>query len=288
MTEEARCPRCGKRLVEQATFCPSCGMEFLPHRLRIRCNHCSHRIPAEMLVCPRCGADPRAGRLPIPRVPRRIAKLSAILIGSFLLLCIGWVIFRAITTNALARLVGLSEPASVPTQVIEVIYIVATSVPPAPTLVPTLAPTPIPRTTATTTRRGGPTPTATRRVPTPAPAMYPAPQLIGPLDRTVFAGTGANIVLQWQPVSPIGLRENEWYQISVAYTGRDNKRVQQIGWAKETRWTVPAEWWSDISPESRILQWNLTVIRVEGIDPIGSPNKAPASPPSGTRAFIWN
>ena len=263
-------------------------MEFLPHRARIRCNHCGHRIPADFEICPRCGADPRASRWPIPRVPKRVAQIAAILLGLFLLLCLGWVIFRAIATNALPRLLGMTEPTRVPTQVVQVIYVVATLVPPTPTLVPTIAPTPIPKISPSPTRRGARTPTATRPAPTIAPAAYPAPQLSGPPNTTVFSSAAANIVLEWQPVSPNGLRENEWYRISISYVGRDGKPVEQIRWSKETRWTVLAEWWSDISTDARTVKWNVVVMRIEGIDPFASPNKTPASPPSVTRSFIWN
>ncbi len=276
-----QCPRCAKRLTAETTTCPSCGYVFLPHRERIRCNRCGKRIPADATQCPHCQGDPRATRVS-PRAKRIILIATAIL----LLMCVGWVTFRAITTNTLARALGLNEPTRVPTQVLQIIYVIATQIPPSPTLaIPTAIPTP--RFSPTPTRKGA------RVTPPPAtvtltPPMYPAPQLAAPANTTVYAGIETNIVLEWQPVSALGLRENEWYMITLAFTGRDNAPTERKLFSKEPRWAVPNTWWNEISADARTVKWNVTIMRVEGIDPFASPTRVAGSPLSATRSFIWN
>ncbi len=248
----------------------------------MRCAHCGSRIPADSPKCPRCGADPHASRLP------RAARVGVIVFAALLLVCCGWVAFRAITTNTLARALGLNEPTRVPTQVVQIIYVVATS--PRPTVTPT------PNPTATPTSRFSPTPTRrSARTATPAPTgpmpvqgFYTAPQPIAPLNATVYEGPSAIIVLEWQPASPNGLRENEWYYLTITFTARDGSPGLHNGWSKETRWRVPNAWYTEAASDARTYKWNVAVMRIEGIDPLVSPSKTLASPNSATRTFIWH
>ncbi|HEX7593824.1 MAG TPA: zinc-ribbon domain-containing protein, partial [Anaerolineae bacterium] len=279
-----RCPNCGKRVSADAAACAACGYELVTHRQRMRCSHCGSRIPAASAKCPRCGADPRASRIP------RAVRLGAVVLALLLLVCVGWVIFRAITTNVLARALGLNEPTRVPTQVINVIYVVASPIPVTPTLTPSATATPTSRFSPTPTRRGARTPTLATPAAgaTIAPGFYAAPQLVAPLNATVYEGANSVITLQWQPVSPNGLRENEWYYITITFTASDRSQSLRTGWSKETRWTVPAAWWNDAASDARAFKWTVAVMRVEGIDPLISPNKTPASPNSAVRTFFWN
>ncbi len=277
-----------------AVVCPTCGAEFLPHRTRTRCRRCGYRIPIQATVCPKCGAQ-RVGLV------FAIRRGATALMGLLLLVCLGWVVLRAITTNALPRFLGLVEPERSPTPA--VIYVVATQALPLPTLLlpptvePTVQPSPTPTRrgapTATPTRRGAPTPTALApsSIPvilTPTPATYPAPQPLAPLNASIFKGADAKIILEWQPATRAGLSESEWYMISIQYTGRDGKPAERIGWSREARWTVGQEWWNEASPTARTFQWQVTVTRIEGVDPYASPSRVPISPPSPARTFIWN
>ncbi|MBI5302339.1 MAG: zinc ribbon domain-containing protein [Chloroflexi bacterium] len=278
--DATRCPRCGKRLSADVGVCPACGYALIARHVRIRCARCKKRIPADARVCPRCGQDPHPK--PIPRVVR----LGALVIGGLMLLvCIGWVAYRAMTTDVLSRALGQPEPTRAPT-IVQMLYVVATPVTPTPTIVfpPTLAPTP--RVSPSATPRGA------RNTPLPVPTVslpgYGAPQLIAPLNALIYPNGDAQVVLEWQSVSPSGLRENEWYAITVAYTARDGKPATQTRWTKETRWTVPSAYWSDAAPDARTFRWQVSVVRVEGIDPITSTSRVQVSPPSATRTFIWN
>ncbi len=277
-----RCPRCGKRNVAHATQCVSCGYEFIPRRTRVRCAHCGKRIPADEAVCPHCDHDPHASRFPFT------LRVIIIFLCAILIACGGWIAFRALNVFVFP---GAARADVTPTAAVQIIFVVATV--PAPSFTP--LPTLTPNATTTPTSRFSPTPTriGVRASNTPLPsrtptlAPYSAPRLIAPLNATIYEGAHANIALEWQSVALNGLRENEWYMISVAYTARDGKSATRIGWSKETRWTVIKDWHADISLNARTLSWNVTVMRVDGADPFASLTRAPASPVSAARTIIW-
>lgn len=282
--DATRCPRCAKRIDASASACPACGFELIARHHRIRCVHCHNRIPDDATTCPRCGQDPR------PRPISRVIRISALIaLAVIIVACLGWVSYRALTTDVLARGLGLIEPSRVPTQIIQVIYVLATPVPPTRTLTPTatLVPTASSATT-TPTRRGARAATPIPASPTNVPNYYTVPQLTTPLNMLIYNGSDAQVNLEWQAVSATGLRENEWYAITVSYTARDGKPVTQTRWTKEIHWTVPNTWWSDAAGDVRAFKWHVGVVRIEGIDPISSPSRVPVSPTSATRTFIWN
>jgi hypothetical protein len=204
-----------------------------------------------------------------------------------LLVCCGWVIFRAVTTNVFARALGLGESTQTPTQFIQVIYVVATT--PRPTPSPTPNSTATSRFSPTPTRRGARTSTPAPIRPTPVPGFYNAPQLTAPANATVYSnGLNAIITLQWQPVSPNGLRENEWYYVTLTYVARDGTPGLRNGWSKETHFDIKGEWWNDAASDARMFKWNVAVMRIDGVDPLLSPSKTLVSPSSATRTFFWN
>jgi hypothetical protein len=279
-----RCPSCAKRISADATNCPACGYELLPRRTRIRCKRCGGRIPADATVCPRCKNDPRQ-----ERIPPILVRGAAIGIGVILLVCVGWIVFRAFATNTLARALNLNPPTSVPTKIIQVVYVIATPIPPTPTQTATITPTPTSRFSPTPTKRGARTATpAITTTPTLPPGFYPTPQLLAPANTTVYTGADANIVLDWAPVSANVLRENEWYEIKLTYAARNNTPGEYRHYTKETRWKVQTDRLADLSPDARTVKWIVTIVRVEGLDPFASLNRAPVSTPSAARSFIWN
>ncbi|MCI0476539.1 MAG: zinc ribbon domain-containing protein [Anaerolineales bacterium] len=279
-----RCPSCAKRISADATNCPACGYELLPRRTRIRCKRCGSRIPADATVCPRCKNDPHKERIP-PILVRGVA----IGVGIVLLICVGWIIFRAFATNTLVRALNLNPPTAVPTRVIQVIHVVASPIPPTPTQTATITPTPTSRFSPTPTKRGAKTATpAISATPPLPPGFYPMPQLLAPANTTVYTGANANILLEWAPVSPNTLRENEWYEIKLNYTARNNTPGEYRYYTKETRWKVQTDRHVDLSPDARTVKWIVTVVRAEGLDLFASLNRAPISAPSAARVFIWN
>ena len=280
LNDDLRCPNCGKRITAEAETCPACGNELLVRKPRIRCARCGKRVLADVDACPHCGGDPRAQRFPY--LKRIVVGLVVIL----LLACVSWVLFRALATDAAVRAFGFFKPAA-PTQVIQVIYIVASPVRPTATFTPTPIPTPTPRFSPSPTKINARTTTPPAKTATPILGNYSAPQLIAPLNTMIYNGADYTIALEWQAVAPSGLRENEWYAITIQYTGRDNNPAEQKRYSKDTRWTVPNDWWKEISTNNRNVRWNVAVIRVDGVDPFTALNKTSASPASITRTFIW-
>jgi len=216
-----------------------------------------------------------------------VPRIATIVVGVLLIVCIGWVIFRAITTNVLGHALGLDKPMAAPTQIVQVIYVVASPIPPTITSTPTVTPTKV--VTPTPTKRGArPAPSSTPTVPSVPPGFYPAVPLVAPLNTTVYTGADANIVLQWQSVAPNGLRENEWYEIKVTYTARDGTAGERKSYSKETTWTIASDLYKEISTSARIVKWMVTVVRVDNIDPLITTNRTPISIGGTTRTFIWN
>lgn len=221
------------------------------------------------------------------RVPPIAPRLAALVAGVLLIVCVGWVIFRAVTTNVLGHALGFDKPTAVPTQIVQVIYVVASPVPPTSTRPPTATPTKI--VTPTPTKRGArPAPTNPPAAPAIPPGFYPAVPLLAPLNTTVYTGANANIVLQWQSIAPNGLRENEWYEIKLSYPARDGTAGERKSYSKETNWTLANELYNDMAAGARAVKWTVTVVRVDGIDPLITTNRAPISIGGTTRTFIWN
>jgi len=179
-----------------------------------------------------------------------------------------------------------SQPTRVPTKIVQVIYVVATPVPPTATLVP--SPTPTPPITPTPTRRGARPAATTVPATIIPPGFYPAVPLSAPVNATVYAGANAVIVLEWQTVAPGGLKENEWHEIKINFVGRDGKPAERKSYTKETRWILSPDLYREISTSARAFNWTVTLVRVEGIDPLASLNRTTITVGSSTRTFIWN
>lgn len=181
---------------------------------------------------------------------------------------------------------GLNQPTLVPTRVVQVMYVIASPVAPTATLAPSPTPTkPIP---PSPTRRGAPAATVVPQ-PTPIPpGFYPAIALNAPANTAVYNGASAVIVLEWQAVAPGGLKENEWHEIKLNFTGRDNQPAERKSYTKETRWIVSPDLYREISSISRAFNWTITVVRVDGFDPLASLTRTPITVGSSTRMFIWN
>jgi predicted nucleic acid-binding Zn ribbon protein len=288
MDDPPRCPRCGKRVDYAASACGACGYQMVPHRSRTRCEQCGNRIPADAVVCPRCGADRSVEleRGPRPNRLVRFARVGALIVVALICFCAGWLLYRVVSTNALAHILVPSEPSGNATPPVELIYVIATPPTGPAEFVVTPEPSPPLRAARTMTRAAtaAPTPTATRL----PPGYYPAPVLTSPSHAAAFQGADNTIVLQWKPVSPNALQDQEWYAVAVAFTARDGSQALKTGWSKQAHWQVPADWWDQAATDARIYQWSVTVVRIEGADPTVSPTRAPVSPQSAIRTFVWN
>jgi hypothetical protein len=251
---------------------------------RINCRNCGYRIHADAEICPHCHADPRTPR-PLPS-NLLIAVLVLLMLG--VVCAVGFVYFLD-PIRQLAS-IGLNPQ---PTTTVRIIFTVATPITPTATALSTS--TPLPTATATSrfsptpTRKGAPTAsaTATRPTQTPGPNDYGAPKLVSPAIGAFFAGIDTDFALEWQNVAPNGLRENEWYLITITYTSRANVTVTQTSWSRETKWNVKKDWWNDASLNSRTFYWNVQLMQIDGADPYSSPARTPVSRLSETWKFLW-
>jgi len=108
---------------------------------------------------------------------------------------------------------------------------------------------------------------------------------MAPVDQAEFQGINTEIRLEWEAVGT--LAEDEWYAISVRFTGLEGQvehrgeRVQD-----RTTWRVRQEYHSRVSSTERAFEWDITVER-EISNPDGSVSGIPLSPTSETRVFYW-
>lgn len=248
---------------------------------RINCRNCGYRVPSDTAICPHCHVDPHRRR-PLPSN----LLLAVLLTISLAFVC---VVVSLFLINPMAQFAALGLRPQ-PTAVVQIIYSVATQVPTA-TIAPTLTAhptlTPSPRFSPSPTRKGAPTITVTPPPPSPTSSDYGTPKLTVPANNASFTGEETEIALEWQSVVAGGLRENEWYLVTVAYTGRNGSATTQSGWSRETRWVVKKDWWSDASLTARTFTWSVQLMRVVGANPYASPTTSPATPPSETRKFVW-
>jgi len=181
---------------------------------------------------------------------------------------------------------------------------------PVPTSTPTTTPTSTPTTTPTSTPTATPQPTSQPTSqptpqPTPVPTLahpYPAPALLAPADGRVFREIDEIIVLNWASVGI--LAEDEWYVLRLRYEAEGaaqppgvwtkTLRYEAEGaaqppgvWTKTTSWRVPADLYPSADVESRLLRWDVTVMRQTHTGPDGTPEGVVISPVSTTRSFYW-
>jgi hypothetical protein len=251
-------------------------------------------------VCPNCGEDLLRRRIPWK------------LIGG-----LGGVFGAAVLVYLVLTLVPLpfelpfvaAAPTATPTEVILPPTPTATATLRPPTSTPTRTATFTPVITATATVEVTPTRTVTatltpqvtvtpgaspglEETPTSTPTeaggyLYPATQLRSPADESDLPENqfnfsyGSLIELVWGPVGTLG--ENQWYELSVSYTGRDGKQNSQVNWKKDNSFEVPLEWYDYIMGGEREVYWRVTV--VSGTPGTGAGRAI--SPPSETWMFRW-
>jgi hypothetical protein len=98
--------------------------------------------------------------------------------------------------------------------------------------------------------------------PSPSPTStsihaLPAPSALVPLDQQVFAGRGANLVLQWSSVRV--LDPEAWYEVRV---WKDGSAAVQRAWTKSTSWTVPNQLYP--GPKGKVFHWDVAVVLRDG------------------------
>jgi LysM repeat protein len=123
-----------------------------------------------------------------------------------------------------------------------------------------------------------PVPTFT---PTPGP-HWPPPQLLSPVDASVFDGTGL-VVLQWLSVGT--LDPDEVYVVRVAPANLRSQELTAV--TTGTSYHVPGDWLERASRRGNNFVWSVQVARdVRSVAGSASGLWA-ASPPSPWRRFTW-
>jgi len=300
------CRWCGASVSPKDVLCPRCGARL--RRESSTCRRCRKEIRSGLAVCPHCGEDLLRRSVPW--------KLIGSVGGVFGAAVLVYLVLAFVPLPFQLPLLT-SAPIATATEVILPPTPTGTATPRRPTATPTRRATATPVITETATLEASPThtvtvtatsvvtPTFTAEVaetatfsprPTGTPAAYPtevvgygyaAPQLLRPADETDLPenqfnfSNGSDIDLAWEPVDSLG--ENQWYELSVTYTGLDGRQSAQVNWTKGTSFRVPLEWHDHIMGGEREVYWRVTV--VSGTPGTGAGRAI--SPASETWMFRW-
>jgi hypothetical protein len=123
---------------------------------------------------------------------------------------------------------------------------------------------------------------ATGTAPEPLARLAPAPTLIRPALGADFEGVAEPIVLEWRPAPP--LREDEYYQVAVDYDYKETNTAVRYA-TRATRFTLPEELYR--TPNCRVFNWRVTVMRQTGVDAEGQPVGVAVSFDSLYRYVRW-
>jgi LysM repeat protein len=129
---------------------------------------------------------------------------------------------------------------------------------------------------------GPPTPTVSSLL------VYPGPQLLGPPDGWEFRDEEAElpILLNWLSVGPLG--EDEWYAVSIATSQTEGPETQTVtAFTKANSYRVPLELRPPSGAAHPIVEWHVSVVRLEQNDGEESPNVVPIGRESESRSFYW-
>ncbi|MBC7263946.1 MAG: zinc ribbon domain-containing protein [Chloroflexi bacterium] len=272
-----RCPNCGSKVPSGLYICPECGANINTRaQRRIECSHCHAVVPAGLFACSNCGAPLRPG------IRNRLRGMAIALI-----LLVGWYVgrnvardrFRALFSEVhLPSFAFLSTPTSAPLPTF-------TDTPTAtPTRTRTRTPTPTPLPPTETSTPAPPTATVRPQATSTPTLSFVAPTLLSPADGQQFDGSGATIILAWQPVGT--LADDEWYSVNIRFTAGGEPRYSGT-WIKETSWRVWRELYYQAGQTERRFEWSVIVMRQTGTRADGEREGVPISPPSEIRSFVW-
>jgi hypothetical protein len=118
--------------------------------------------------------------------------------------------------------------------------------------------------------------------PQPLPHLLPVPQLITPTLGAHFVGIQKPILLKWQPLKD--LAPDEYYRVDIQFNFGESSPLYTYS-TRQTQFTVPAKLYS--TPNCRIFNWQVTLMRKTREDPSGQPLGEPLSYPSLYLYFEW-
>ena len=123
---------------------------------------------------------------------------------------------------------------------------------------------------------------ALREAPKPLLNLLPGPRLISPPLGTEFEGLGEPIVLEWELVKK--LAEDEYYEVVMDYDYLESNFEYHF-YTQDTQVTLPGLLYR--SPNCRVFNWRVTLMRQTGSREDGSPIGEAMSHPSLYWYAIW-
>jgi hypothetical protein len=118
--------------------------------------------------------------------------------------------------------------------------------------------------------------------PEPLPHLLPVPQLIAPTLGAHFVGIQKPIALQWEALKD--LAPDEYYRVDIEFNFGESTPLYRYT-TRDTRLTAPEALYS--TPNCRIFNWQVTLMRQTGEDQNGQPLGVPLSYPSLYWYFEW-
>ncbi|MEJ2600682.1 MAG: hypothetical protein P8Z00_20295 [Anaerolineales bacterium] len=119
--------------------------------------------------------------------------------------------------------------------------------------------------------------------PEPLPHLLPIPQLITPTLGESFVGIQKPIVLKWEPLKD--LAKDEYYRVQIQFNFGESTPLYTYA-TSQTQFTVPNKLYS--TPNCRIFNWQVTLMRKTGEDQDGQPVGKPLSYSSLYWYFEWS
>jgi LysM repeat protein len=129
---------------------------------------------------------------------------------------------------------------------------------------------------------GPPTPTVSSLL------VYPAPLLLGPPEGWEFREQEAElpILLNWLSVGLLG--EDEWYSVSLTRPPTEGAEEQSVTeFTKANSYRVPLELRPPADAESVVVEWQVTVVRLEEKAGEDTPDVVLIGRDSDRRSFYW-
>lgn len=120
--------------------------------------------------------------------------------------------------------------------------------------------------------------------PTPTPTSPPVgPHLLYPVDEAVIDPPDGIVTLQWTAVKD--LAEDEWYMVELKNMDEVDAPFNR-GFTRDTALQLPAAWRPTV-PESQLMRWRVSIVRVTGWRSDGYPIYTYGGEPSADAYFMW-
>ncbi|MCB9079632.1 MAG: serine/threonine protein kinase [Anaerolineaceae bacterium] len=129
--------------------------------------------------------------------------------------------------------------------------------------------------------------TPTREAPSASPGVaikYNAPVLQGPPDDSIFAGTFAEVFLEWQ--GPAQLAPGEYYDVTIMHLFAEEPQYSGSQRTNDTRVQLTADIGVGQAGNDRFYWW--VTIRKENTAPYPGALDLPVSPRSEAKTFVWS